>query len=739
MVRYRWSLVLGVLAAGGVAWIFLGEENVLTTDEANERKQNVFASFEEDEVDRVELRGGGRELVLEKRGDDWKMLRPVAAAADSGAVGSLLSAIDFLTKERTVSGGRSKGELGLKSPRIRGSFRQAGRTTKFLVGAEDAAGESVYVAVGEGPDAFVVGKEFFESLSKDAAEFRDKKVSDVRMADVQKIRVTGGAAPLVVSRSAGAWQMESPTKAVASTTKVEDLLRNVENLRAERFVADDVDDVARFGLQPAWRTISLSRQRGGAVEIRVGSPCEGHEGERHLTRVGSKTVVCAKGDLLTALEDAPESFREKRLVSARAEDVRRISIASGNARVEIERDGERWKVRRPDEGPADKDAVESFVESLRRAEAAEFLPAEDLARRGLQPARTMLVLTMDVDDTEVRVSIGARDGDHVWARRGDEPAVLRVPASVLDSMAPSSLRFRPRQLLNDDSLDARSLRIEAGGADAVSQELEKDEGVWKLTSPSTTRADSLATRDLLRRIGELTVERFDADRPEPRHGLSAPRLTIHARFERDEGEDAPEPEEDGDAGPSDVPSRPTERVREYTLLVGARADGGYFAQLRGKDTVFVIPEALVDDASRPLVDRNGLQLDEGSASRLRLERPGKAPLSLVRDGDAWRREGAGTVDPAKIRDLFDKLSGARAIRAEGFGAGLPAQGLGAPRARLVVTRDTPPEGEPGTVTILIGAKTGEGADEGAFARRDDVASTLVIPKDVADAIVELAL
>src|SRR5688572_10874240 len=160
-MRTRSTLILAAVVAALGAWIWFVESEGPTTGELEERKQNVFPDFDREKVETLQLTREGKTVQLAKRDGKWRIQRPLDTDADDGAVDSILSAIEFLSKTRTIEGDAAKkrrGEFGLSSPRVKGSFRVRGRDRSFQVGGADSTGDGVYVSVGGDDHVYVVPK-----------------------------------------------------------------------------------------------------------------------------------------------------------------------------------------------------------------------------------------------------------------------------------------------------------------------------------------------------------------------------------------------------------------------------------------------------------------------------------------------------------------------------------------------------------------------------------------------------
>jgi len=86
----RSTVILGVIAAGLLAFILLHERDLLSTGELEQRKNRVLSSFVRDRVSRIEILKDGASVVLERKPDaedsevlgPWRELSPMQVAVD---------------------------------------------------------------------------------------------------------------------------------------------------------------------------------------------------------------------------------------------------------------------------------------------------------------------------------------------------------------------------------------------------------------------------------------------------------------------------------------------------------------------------------------------------------------------------------------------------------------------------------------------------------------------------------
>lgn len=728
------AIVLAVAALALAAFIVLFEQHTLTSGELAGRKGRVLERFVRPRVTKLELQRGGRTIVMEREreaGEDdelgaWKITAPIHTKADADAVDALLGALEWLDARRSLEGvtAADRHRFGLDHPRARLWFTAGRDRVPLLLGSNDAGGEGTYIQLGDPTRAYVVPTDFPEALAHDLAHFRTKSLfAEASPLAATKISLHAGAtAEIRLSRPALKWSLEAPIRGMASMPAVNELLRALDELHVERFVAERPGALARWGLDHPEREASLEiplvegegqPRRIVRSHLRVGGACDGHPEERYAMVGDAGPVTCVLSSRLDGLAREPDRLRERRLVTVEPEDVTRIEIVVGSRRLEATRHDAKFRVTATRGGfDAPVDVVEAFVQELTAAQAEGFVgaAASDLAAHGLTTPAARITLRRE-SGAEETVALGNSDMTHAFARRGDEPAIVELASSVADLFDPSGVRFRDRTLVRENDDDCKRLVIARG---AVREELTISGRDWSVTAPVQAPADGGTVNDLVRGIGSLAALRFVAERATTAHGLATPRVIATARFEGY----AVQP---GAPRGKDAGVRP--QVRTYVLRVGADTEGGAFATLGDEPAVFVARAALVSALLAPALSRDALSTEESDLERIVIER-GPTRIEIHKVGDAWENAAGGAANADRTRELVSAIASLRAQSVRGYGAALPADGMSAPTLRVTVSRR---EGAPSPreVTIVVGAQTGAGDDARDIVRRTDLAATFL--------------
>lgn len=143
----------------------------LSKTETDVRDKSVFPSFEPSDVKRARVAATGKPLVVEKSGDDWKVLEPSRGPAKSLKVSDLLLTLRSLRwKEIASPKGDDAARYGLDRPELEVSVYKAdgGELGTLLVGKRDGA--MTYVRLKSGPAIYAVEDNLLGDLRKASSE-----------------------------------------------------------------------------------------------------------------------------------------------------------------------------------------------------------------------------------------------------------------------------------------------------------------------------------------------------------------------------------------------------------------------------------------------------------------------------------------------------------------------------------------------------------------------------------------
>jgi hypothetical protein len=728
----RTSVVLAVVAAVLLGYILIVERGSLSSRELEQRKDSALPEFVRAHLSKLEIQRKGQTVVLERDPNDtdegglWRVTAPYRAPADRDVVESLVGELEFLDARRKLEhvSAEDQKRFGFDAPRYRVWFTVGKLRAAMWVGNESPRGDGVYMRGSDPGTAFVVGKDLVETLDHDARDYHTSELHEgVLVSTAQSLSLHDALGDRVVrKRPDGTWAFEPPLAGMASAPAVSETIEAVDHLRGKHFIAQDVKDLAQYGLaEPQFELrlrnkhfLDLGKDKAGKSEpkheevelrLRAGNACADHAGETYLTVGDSRSVSCVADADLAKMRKPIADLREGRLLPFDDDQIAGLRVEQAGRRLTLTKTdaGFSYEATRPGapaiKGDARTEAVNDWFGALRGTKAERFDPE---SARGAAANITLHVeRTENKPAYELHVDGSPMSGPIAW-RKG-EPVTLVFAPGVASLLEASAARVRKLDVVHVPEADLRAISIKRStGVERVSR--KASDSAFAVEAPLQAPADSLVLSELARLLASLEAVRFVADAPEPAHGLASPFLEIGIEHAT----------KDGAAKPTRI-----------DIAVGNETEGGRFAQRRDQPGVFVIASRVVQLLSEPLVSRTSLSTPLEQITAIDLEQAGKR-IHIERNGEQFVAPGT-KLDAAAARAVAEALATLRASHATAYGPASPDQGLQKPFARVSVSAHDAAGAEQHYV-IAFGAE----AQGGRNARREDRAVGFIVPKDSTD-------
>jgi len=736
----RTTIILTIIAAGLAAYIFFFGRHAPTTEELGQRKGRILERFDRESAAALSITLPGQDPIrLEKQKGEWRIKSPRPLDADPAAIDSLLSNLDYLTRERVIEqkGAKNLTQFGFDRPKAQVTVEWKGESATVLVGAK-AQEKNTYLALGGKEDVvYVVTGDVAATLAKGLDDLRSKEVLSIAAADVEKLRMKSGEnTEIRIAREGASWFLEGPPRTMADDRKVKEITAELEPLKARRFVTDDVSaaDLERAGLASPTSVLGVERViapagKGGEAKAKVvkltsigfGGPCGEAKGEVYALIEGSRSVVCVSSRLAELMARPPESFLDLRPFGVRKDEVQSITLERKAGEVVLKQDTEKageWKVATPEEEAADPETVGGLLDRILASRAREMMPK---AEKGSLFDSPDLRIELATPDAVYEVRWVAEKDRILASRSATEEVALVLAPGLIDSIRTDALAYRDKKVIPEQTIEASRIAIDG----ALKEVLVEKDGSWKVEKPVQERADTADVRELVDAIAGLKAVRYVSRTPAPEHGLQKPRVTLDLALKAEE------------IGKNDAGAA---KPRTLSLLVGAETperDGSFALVKTDKATpVFVLSGEALKKILSPHVDRTLLQVDDNAATKVVLVARGGARLEIEKSGDRWVRSDNGPLSGDAVKSALAKLATSRTLENIAYGPARVDQGLEPPLLRVEV--DQPAEGTTEAhVVIDIGETVTAGGRAGRFARRAGVDATAVLPNDAAALLFDL--
>jgi Domain of unknown function (DUF4340) len=411
-----WTLLGAAVVAAGLglyAWF-----GVMKGEEKEAEQKRVAERL----VQPVSRPDGGTEnvrydhLVVKARGDttelarlpdqSWVITRPFRTAADVRTAEDVVGTLQYARIKGTVEEKPTPEDLhryGLDHPAIEVTASAQGVPPLTVrLGLENSFDSSVYFQREGDPKVYAIDATSRASLDKSTFDLRDRDVLAVRDLGVTHLEVHGKKHDWAVGRDPGQpYVFLRPVKEDADTAAISSWLGTLRSTKATKYLEDTPAERKRTGVEKP--TVDATFQRGKEETVRVRLAAGKADTDPvHALRedqYGSSLSEVPR-TALAVLDKGPAELRDRTVLHAKPDDVRRIRIGSGDNALVLERerpaDGgpESWHLLGAAPASVDNFKAASLLYGITslKAEATEEKLPSDAKTTGLDTTAWMVVL-----------------------------------------------------------------------------------------------------------------------------------------------------------------------------------------------------------------------------------------------------------------------------------------------------------------------------------------------------------
>jgi Domain of unknown function (DUF4340) len=601
-MKSKTTLILLLITAAVFAYMFFYERKAPTTEEAKRQAQNVV-NFSREKIDGIVIQNGDDKIDLRRRDKKWRLETPIKDQADSSLIENLLLDVESWQKDATIpakelEADKSKlNEYGLSKPKLRLKLRGEDAPPEILFGKDAALEGKMYVRLENSKETFLAAQSIKKEIEKKAAEFRDRKLTDLITAQVSRVVLKTATGEMELQKKGDHWEITKPLRARGDDQKIADLIAQVTTARIQQFVADDRGDLHPYGLAEPRGSITLFAQddksagrtnssRGEQGEVlQIGGAPEKEKDQVYVRFSARAFVYTLPKKIEEILNTKPNDVRDRHLVRIDTNILDRITIdAPGKGKTVLARKEENWTIASRKNVPANSSEVRRLIDTLQNEQVTKFVEevASDLPKYGLDQPQLQLTFSSFASENTAETKAGERpfatiafgkvDGDNVYARLGDEPFIVAVRRGLLEQIFTDPLqwqelsifKFKPEQIHRFSTVTDKELSLVRGANNQWS---------WLKGSGAINQVN---VQSLLNTLSMLHAVRWVGSTA-PQHAFEKPQLVIT------------------------FTTSPDDKASHKLTVGGAAPDGMWFARVDEREGTFVISNPDLNALRLPLV------------------------------------------------------------------------------------------------------------------------------------------
>ena len=293
-----------------------------------------------------------------------------------------------------------------------------------------------------------------------------RKLLAVKQDDMAKIDLRYPDREIAIERDKGKpWRLVKPIGAEAEQTAANNLARAIADCAVVRTADEKPDDLERFGLRPPTTTVTVTtfdKKTLPAIEVGKTTPVGFNA---YVRLADSPAVLLTEAVFSSGMNKTVNDLRDRDLMAFKLDDVHKLIIARDNGQaLEIDRDGQQWKIVKPAPYAADDMAVRMAIGVLVNAKAADFIADApgNVTQYGLEkPHLTATVVLKNGEQQSMLFGFKQNEQGKsgIYVRRGERAPVYTVAEYVMSSLDKSALDFRDRTVLKADPEAVEAIRV----------------------------------------------------------------------------------------------------------------------------------------------------------------------------------------------------------------------------------------------------------------------------------------
>lgn len=410
-MKFKTTIILFVIFLVLMAYIFLFESKSKNDEHAKEK----LVALSSESVQKIIYKKEDETLEFQKNAEgEWLIIKPLEAKADKYEVNQLAEEFADLRIERVVDEEPADLEkYGIPKKEMSLYFKDKEPQVKILIGMENPLDNTFFAKRENETRVVLLSSSLKNLLEKSAFDYRQKDIFKFKTDKAKSIKLRAKKIQWEALKKEEEWFLKKPVKALVKSSKINDILYSLSNLKAKEFVSEEKtkEEIKNYGLDQADYEVSLSIPLSNQeVTIFIHKDDE----KVYATTSLSPKIIEIEDSIISDLEKKAEELREKEVANFYSWEVNRLHIKKGNIALTLAKDEEnKWHFKSQDKEEADKNKIETFIRKIENLEATEFIdPPLNLKDYGLESPQARVQIWVEEEEEKVKeitILIGSED------------------------------------------------------------------------------------------------------------------------------------------------------------------------------------------------------------------------------------------------------------------------------------------------------------------------------------------
>lgn len=410
-MKFKTTIILFVIFLVLMAYIFLFESKSKNDEHAKEK----LVALSSESVQKIIYKKEDETLEFQKNAEgEWLIIKPLEAKADKYEVNRLAEEFADLRIERVVDEEPADLEkYGIPKKEMSLYFKDKEQQVKIFIGMENPLDNTFFAKRENETRVVLLSSSLKNLLEKSVFDFRQKDIFKFETDEAKSIKLSAKKIQWEALKKEEEWFLKKPVKALVKSSKINDILYSLSNLKAKEFVSEEKtkEEIKNYGLDQADYEVSLSIPLSNQeVTFFIHKDDE----KVYATTSLSPKIVEIEDSIISDLEKKAEELREKEVANFYSWEVNRLHIKKGNITLTLVKDEEnKWHFESQNKEEADKNKIETFIRKIENLEATEFIdPPLNLKDYGLESPQARVQIWVEEEEEKVKeitILIGSED------------------------------------------------------------------------------------------------------------------------------------------------------------------------------------------------------------------------------------------------------------------------------------------------------------------------------------------